>query len=285
MKSIFEFIDYRLFLRHYYEEKKAESRVFSFRYFALKAGINSSSFLKHIIDGRRNLTSAACEKFCTALKLSDKEKTFFRHLVFFNQARTAAEKQEHYAVLRSLAGNVKETVLKPSQYDYFAAWYVPVVRELVCIMDFGNDFGALGRAIQPPIGAVEARRAVRLLEKLGMIRRRAEGKYEQTATAIVADDAITMLAQRNYVAGMMQRAGHAVNAFGNHERHTSTMTLGVSMPAYGILQAEIEAFKDRVKSIVNHDQTSTRVYQLNLALFPVSIETGLLDHSARKVQL
>jgi uncharacterized protein (TIGR02147 family) len=283
MKSVFEFIDYRQFLKHFYGQKKAESRYFSFRYFAQKAGINSSSFLKHVMDGRRNLTPAACEKFQGALGLSAKEATYFRHLVSFNQARTAAEKQEHYAVLRSLAGNVKETVLKAAQYDYFANWYTPVVRELVCILDFKNDAGALGRAVQPPIGAVEARKAVHLLEKLGMIRRRQDGRYEQTATAVTADDSVTSLAQRQYVATMMLRSNEAVQAFEKKERHTSTVTLGISAPTFEMLSAEIEAFKDRVKSIVNQDQASTRVYQLNLALFPVSIETSATGRITKQV--
>ncbi|MBD3319960.1 MAG: TIGR02147 family protein [Chitinivibrionales bacterium] len=90
MESVFEFIDYRQFLNHYYYVKKAETRYFSFRYFANKAGINSSSFLKHVIDGRRNLTPVACVQFCAALGLDGKQATYFRHLVMFNQARTAA---------------------------------------------------------------------------------------------------------------------------------------------------------------------------------------------------
>jgi uncharacterized protein (TIGR02147 family) len=273
MKSVFEFIDYRQFLSYYYENKKAENRHFSFRLFTQKAGINSSSFLKHIIDGRRNLTPVTCEKFCRALGFNDKESTYFRHLVLFNQSTTASEKQEHYALLRSLTGAVRETVLKAAQYDYFAKWYMPVVRELVCAHDFKDDFSALGRAVLPRIGAVQARQAVRLLEKLGLIRRNGKGIFEQTMAAITADDGVTTLSQREYVATMMRRAGDAVYTFEKQQRHTSTVTVGISQPTYEVLAAEIEAFKDRVKKIVSQDPSFSRVYQFNVALFPVSVET------------
>jgi len=272
MENVFGYIDYRRFLSSYYKTKKAENRHFSFRLFAQKSGINSSSFLKHIIDGRRNLTPEACGKFCKALGLNDKETVYFRHLVLFNQAKSAAEKQEHYAVLRSLAGNVKETVLKPAQYDYFAKWYVPVVRELVCAKDFKDDFGAVGRSVVPPIGAVQAHQAVRLLEKLAMVRRRQDGRFEQTEAAITADDGVTTLSQREYVASMMRLGGNAVHAFDNQQRHTSTVTIGISKQTYETLAAEIEAFKDRMKRIVSQDNSFSRVYQFNVALFPVSIE-------------
>jgi uncharacterized protein (TIGR02147 family) len=273
MKTVFEFIDYRQFLFYYYKTKKEKSRHFSFRFFAQKAGINSSSFLKHIMDGRRNLTSVASEKFCKALGFNEKEALYFRHLVLFNQAKTAAEKQEHYAILRSLTGNVKETVLKAPQYEYFANWYMPVVRELVCARDFKDDFTALGRSIIPSIGAVPARQAVKLLEKLGMIRRNAKGRFEETATAITADDSVTTLSQREYVAIMMRKAGDAVHAIDKSQRHTSTVTIGISKATYDVLAAEIEAFKDRMKQIVSQDSSFSRVYQFNVALFPVTVES------------
>jgi uncharacterized protein (TIGR02147 family) len=146
-----------------------------------------------------------------------------------------------------------------------------VVRELVCARDFKDNFTELGRAVMPSIGAVQARQAVRLLEKLGMVRRKNDGKFEQTSNAITADDSVTTLSQREYVATMMRRAGDAVNAFDKHERHTSTVTIGVSRPTYELLAAEIEAFKDRIKKIVSQDSSFSRVYQFNVALFPVSV--------------
>ena len=37
--SVLEYIDYRLFLRHYYEDKKRTQRGFSYRWFNERAGI------------------------------------------------------------------------------------------------------------------------------------------------------------------------------------------------------------------------------------------------------
>jgi hypothetical protein len=48
------------------------------------------------------------------------------------------------------------------------------------------------------------------------------------------------------------------------------MTLGISSASYSLLAAELEAFKDRVKAIASRDENSNVVYQMNLALFPVS---------------
>jgi hypothetical protein len=86
-----DYIDYRLFLRDFYQFQKENTRHFSHRYFADKAGL------------------------------------YFKHLVLFNQATIAADKREHYQVLRAMKGIVIESVLQSSQYDYFSNWYLPIL--------------------------------------------------------------------------------------------------------------------------------------------------------------
>lgn len=273
MKSIFEYIDYRKYLHDYYEDKKKTTRHFSYRYFAQKSGITSPSFLKHVIDGKRNLTSAAIEKFITALKLKKKEASYFRNLVQFNQAKTSSEKQEHYAVLRSLFGTVQETVLRGKKYDYFQQWYNPIIRELICLHDFKDDYAALARSVVPAITEAQARKSLELLLDLKLVEETDTG-YRQTSSALIADDAITSMAVRSFAEAMLGHAQKALHNVAKTERYISATTMGVSKATYDVLVAEIEAFKDRIKTIVNNDKNSTIVYHLNMELFPMSKEMG-----------
>jgi uncharacterized protein (TIGR02147 family) len=284
MTPIFEYIDYRKFLSQYYEEKKSQTGYFSYRYFSQKAGINSPSFLKHVIDGKRNLTRPVAQKFCTALKLTTKESTYFRNLVLFNQAKTSEEKQEYYAVLRSLAGSVKESVLTPDQFDYFSKWYVPVVREMICLRDFGDDFKAIAAAIKPKILPSEAKAAVELLLRLKLVSRQKDGTYRQTSAAVTADSSVISLAVRSFTKTMFDHAKEAIDTVERKERHISGLTMGVSAATYAVLAAEIESFKDRLKMIVNRDQDGNRIYQMNIALFPVSDELDKGESSKGSIQ-
>jgi uncharacterized protein (TIGR02147 family) len=270
MQSIFEYIDYRKYLAAYYSEKKISSRCFSYRYFASKAGLHSPSFLKHVIDGKRNLTRSMIEKFCLGLELSAKETTYFRHLVLFNQATTSDEKQEHYAVLRSMAGSVKESTLNTDQFDYFANWFTPVIRELICQHDFKDDFKKIAGIVLPPILPSEAKFAVKLLLKLKLVRRKPEGGYVQTNSAVVADNSVTSMAVRAFTKAMIEHSKSAVDNIDRRLRHVSGVTMGITPETYEVLSAEIEAFKDRVKFIVNQDKGSGLVYQLNISLFPMT---------------
>jgi len=270
MDPIFEFIDYRKFLAAWYENKKTSFKHFSYRYFSQKLGINSPSFLKSVIDVKRNLTARMAERFSKVIGLSAKETRYFRNLVLFNQAKTPGEKQEYYAVLRSMAGMVRETTLSVDQYDYFSNWYTPVIRELICLHDFSDDYGKIASAVNPKILPRQAKTAVGLLVRLGLVERMDNGTYRQTNGAITADSSVTSLAVRSFTRTIFDMSKAAIDTFDKKERHMSGLTMGISAEAYDVIAAEIEALKDRVKVIVNRDNNANRVYQMGLSLFPVS---------------
>ena len=99
MHSLFEYMNYRDFLRDYYEEKKREHSFYSFRLFSQKAGFKSPNFLKLVIDGNRNLSKESVYKFVKALGLNKKESDYFENLVFFNQSESLEEKNAYLARL------------------------------------------------------------------------------------------------------------------------------------------------------------------------------------------
>jgi uncharacterized protein (TIGR02147 family) len=274
MNSIFSYINYRLFLRDYYEEQKKTTRVFSYRFFSRKAGINSPNFLKQIIESKRNLTRLTIDKFITALKLNNKEASFFRHLVLFNQAKVATEKQEHYAVMLSMMHTVKELRLSALQHEYYNHWFVPVVREMVSLYNFKGDYKSLAAAVVPSISVREARYAVKLLLKLGLIEQLPDGRYRQTEAAIISDSRVARMAVRSFNREMLRKAETALEEVPVEQRQIYGVTVGISKECYDVLAAEMAAFRDRVVAIVNGDTASDSVYQLHMQLFPLSRRLG-----------
>jgi hypothetical protein len=131
MNSVFSYVNYRRFLKDYYQQAKAEKKYFSYRYFSRRAGINSPNFLKVVIEGKRNLSSRTIDKFAGALGLDKKETVFFRRLVVFNQAKTASEKQESYIILREMANQMRLHADAADFPGIFDTWYGNVVRELM----------------------------------------------------------------------------------------------------------------------------------------------------------
>lgn len=271
MKSIYCYIDYRRYLADFYAEKKKTSRAFSHRYFALKAGIRSPVLLRRVIDGKRNLSDAMILKFAKGLGLSAGETVYFRHLVRFNQANTAAEKQEHYANLREKMNMVAQKTLTPDLYDYFDTWYNPVVRELVCLGNFGDDYQTLARSVVPEISAAQARKSMELLKRLELIQQKPDGRKVLCDKALATESEVSSLAVRSYNSKMVGLAQESIERFAQSNRHVSGLTLTCSEPLYDLIVAEINAFKERIVTMVNtNPEPHTRVMQLNMQLFPLS---------------
>ena len=120
--NIYEYLDYRAYLRDLFEEKKANVRGFSYRSFCRKAGIVNPSFLKLVIEDKRNLTPASIMKFAKGFGLKRHEAEFLHNMVMFNQSflwvcRCQGERVE----LKALSGNVSAKPLKPEHKDHRSA--------------------------------------------------------------------------------------------------------------------------------------------------------------------
>lgn len=270
VEPVYTYIDYRIFLRDFYNEQKKVVRHFSYRYFNLRAGVTSPVFLKLVIEGKRNLSAKTIPGFCRACQLNKSESIFFRHLVFFNQSKNSSEKQEHYAVLVSMASNVHKKIMGSEQFEYFEKWYHPAIRELVCLENFADDFEKLALTLNPSISPISAKNSVKLLLRLGLLKRESDGTYSQVDRALGTSASITPLAIRSFNKSMISLAAQALDEIPVKQRHASGVTMGISSQCYDVLCDEIEAFKDRIARIVEADRDSDRVYQFNIQFFPLS---------------
>lgn len=270
IKPIFNYIDYRIYLKDYYDQKKRTTTYFSYRYFSNISQIHSPNFLKLVIEGKRNLTREVIEKFTKALKLNQKESTFFRSLVLFNQAKTAAEKQEHYLVLKTFALTVNEKVVGSDVYDYYENWYNSVIRELICQYDFKDEYEKIAQSVFPRITPKQARESVEVLLKLNLVGRNCNGSYHLIDKAITTGPEVASFAVRNFNRAMIGLAEKALDSVPVHCRHASGITMGIPAEGYDIIVSEIYAFRDRITQIANSFDKNTKVYQLNIQFFPVS---------------
>jgi uncharacterized protein (TIGR02147 family) len=176
MGSIYNYSDYRVLLREHYCREKESNPRFSYRFLSQRAGINSPSYYKQVMEGTRSLTKATVLKTCRALKLKGAEAEYFENLVFFNQAHNLEEKNLYFEKIVALGRKCKERTIRDDEYEYFTAWYHCVVRELATMVDFNYDFEALGRMLKPRLTPDQTSHSVDLLLKLGFIKKEG-GRY------------------------------------------------------------------------------------------------------------
>jgi uncharacterized protein (TIGR02147 family) len=271
MVSVFDYSDYRQFIKDYLERHKAVNPSFSYRYLSQKAGINSAPFFKFIIEGKRNLTKATILKTCMALKLNDREAEYFENLVFFNQAKTVAEKNIYFERLVEKQRHRNVVKIKEDQFEYFSEWYHCVVRELVCMVDFKNDYMALSKSLRPAISPREAAKSVELLLSLGFLKK-INGRYNQSEPVLSTEYNLASHQVVNFQIKMLQKAIEAFDKCKQHERLTSATTLAVSHSTYEKMVEKLRTMRAELLELARNDSAPENVYELIINLFPLTVK-------------
>ena len=270
MKTIFEYLDYRLYLKDYYLEKKKMSK-FSFREFSKMAGFTSPVFIKLVIEGKSNVRKSSIGKLSQALGLVKTERYFFENLVMFNQAKNIDEKMRFLEKLKKSTSTLKSYVLTDEHFEYFSQWYHAVVKELLNEMEFKGDYTLLAGTILPPVKVAEVEQSVQLLKRLGLVNEDENGVLRVTRQFIsTAGISMQALAVKNVQRKMAHLAADAIDSTPPPERDISGVSIGISQEGFNKVQEELARCRQRLLEIAAEDKLSNRVYRVNLHLFPLS---------------
>ncbi|MFH0920347.1 MAG: TIGR02147 family protein [Fibrobacterota bacterium] len=269
--SIFKYHDFRKFLKELFLYNKTLNRHFTFRYFSQKSGLASPSALKEIVDGKKNLTQSSIIKVASGFKLNKSETEYFTHLVYFNQSETEAEKTRYYQALSKIQNSKKGKTLTSEQFEYYSNWYNSAIRELAATPGFKDDAEWIAGRLNPRITPAEARKAVDLLLRLGLLVRKEDGTLKQDSPKLEVDPDVTTLSIRNFNRSMIDLGREAIERHAQEQREVSGLTLGISKECAVEIKNMIREFKKSVLQYAANDtRTAEEVFQLNFQYFPLS---------------
>lgn len=271
--KIFEYLDYREFLKDFYNFKKALNPAFSLRVFSDKIGFKAKDFISRVMNGEKKLSDQSIPKVANALQLGKHEAEFFTSLVKFNQAQTMDERdnafQEMQAVLKVVHFKEKQHLLGHCQYMVYSHWRHLTIRSLIGLFGFNGDYEALARQVHPKITADEAKKSVKLLESCNLIRKNEDGSFELTESAITTGDRTSKIALRGFHQHCLKLGADSIDLDASSERNISGLTLGISKEGYERIVERINAFRKEIALIAEEDKNADKVYQMQFVLFPV----------------
>jgi uncharacterized protein (TIGR02147 family) len=273
MPDIYQYSDYRKYLKALLEEKKKENKLFSHRAVLQKMGVSSTGFLANVLSGRKNLTPDQVQKLTGILKMKAGEARYFECLVLFNQARSLEDKN---AQMKRMVANqkVETRTLSKKHLNLFNNWHYVVLREMLYFHRLKDDYRTAGRMLQPSISSEEVEKAVRELEALDFIAKDAEGVYRQKDLAVTTGNEIRSVQVANFQMETLELAKAALDRLPMAERDISCMTLTLSAGSFEQVKTEIQAFRKRLSAIAIADDQADQVYQANIQFFPVTKKEG-----------
>ena len=271
MARLTDYIDARKWLADECRHRQESRPGFSVRALLKKSGIASPSYLRQVIDGKRNLTAETTERLIAGFGLGKDDAEFFRELVGFTQAKSAATKKRHYERMLALAEGSQARLLGEGEYRFYEKPHLPALREALCARSWDGDWKAIARSLVPPISVAEAKAGAKLLERLGLVVRDGEN-WTLAERNLTTGHEVDSLAVRGHNRRMMELGARALDELPRDRRHVSGVAFGVSAGTKKLIELEIEAFEDRVMRLIARDEGKRpdEVCQLLCALFPLA---------------
>lgn len=270
--DIFDYINYRDFLRDYISYKRKRDSNFTHREILKKIGISSTGFLSNVISGKKNLNDEHTEALAIVLELNQREQICFGYMVSYNQARSIEEKKRWFDRLAGMK-QVKSTLLKNNQLSLFSRWYYVYIRDLLSIIDFSDNYYDLARQLFPAITEAEAERAVANLHQMGLIERDSEGFWRPLDRVISTGDEVVSLQLADFQIKTMDMGKQALEKIPAKRRDISVLSLTLSKEQFIKAKREIQDFRKRLLSIATNDEEADQIYQCNIQFFPVTRDT------------
>jgi uncharacterized protein (TIGR02147 family) len=285
--NIFDYLDFRKFLSDYFESRYHDDHGFSRSEFSREVfcpGEKDGRKLKHrgyfndIVNKSAAVTANTAELFIQAfrrdkeLKFDKDETQYFRALVAFNQAVIPDEREMYFHHLVSLNHSPRR-VLDAEMLSLYNDWRHSVVRAILDVYDFADNYSALAKNVSPPITAKKARDSIKLLASLGLIKKDDRGFWKPTDKSITAPPQAQNELIIQYQLALLEFAKQSLIMNHSRPQNITTNTISLSDEAFTTLRERLEKFRSEARSIVaKDDKPASKIYQLNIQLFPASKE-------------
>lgn len=269
--DIYNYIDYREFLKNYFSKEKETNHHFSFRYFARISGFTSPGFLKMVMDGERNLSPASINKLSKGVKLNPKEAAYFEALVLFTQSDNPKDRGLYFERLSSLKPHAKIQGIEKDQYEYFTQKHYVILREMVALPHFKEDPVWIAQHIETLIKPKDVEHALSVLMRLGLIKRNETGRLIQADASLSTPPEVNSVEVYNFHREMLDEAKEVMLKVPPEVRDVSSLTIPIPLESIKGIKEKIQNFRDQIMSDINKGSTNYHeVYQLNIQLFPVT---------------
>jgi uncharacterized protein (TIGR02147 family) len=270
-KTVFDYIDYTEFLNDAVKSTKERKPIFSQRYIAQSLGLRSSGYFLYILQGKRKLSEELALRTAQLFKLNKRETEYFLLLVSYARAKSHLEKQFLFERI-ALARRKAPRIVEPGQYNYYEKWYYLAIREYVALHSFSDDFEGLARGLSPSITSAQAKEAVDTLEKIGLIKRNAQGLYERAEAVTTTGNTWQSETIHNLQQQFLDISKEALECLPKEKRDFSNCTVSMSLETFEIVRKKISEVRNQILDLARTDTNPQAIYQINFQAFPLHVK-------------
>jgi len=249
--------DFLSYLQNEFVRRCQKNPKYSLRSFARYLGMSSSA-LSAIVNGGRPLSEKNMQKIGLALGLTLTEIAQFK--------RTSHGNSKY---LRSIEPRNEDYVqISADQFSIISDWIHYAILQLSTTKDFRWNRNWIAKRLD--VSATEVVSAIDRLKRVGLIRK-IKDSYENISPSFTSDltPGLSSDAQKQYQEKTLKKAITAIREVPIEFRDHSSITFSVRKQDLERAKEMITNFRRQLCESLQHTK-SDEVYQLNMALFPLT---------------
>lgn len=262
---IFQYKDYRNFLRELFKQKQQKNPQYSLRAFAQTLDLPVST-LSDVLRDKRALTLESAEKTVPGLKLVPSEARYFRMLVELQLVSPeSARYQQLINQIESISAQASRTQLDKQQMESLTQCWLFTLIELAGIEGFLLNESSAATALS--IQQDHVRQLLNSLVEAGQLELLENGSYKKKGTGVMASSESMNLNLRQFHMEMMDRAKRSLIEQKPRERFVGSETFSFDSTQLNEANEIIEEFFSKMVMLANRTRQKDSVYHLGVQMF------------------
>ncbi|RME27939.1 MAG: TIGR02147 family protein [Deltaproteobacteria bacterium] len=265
--SVFDYVDYRRFLRDWLNWKCASRPGYGMGVFAMNAGLSRST-LANVLAGRRQPTPESLDGFARAMGLDDDARHYLGRLVDLSRATNL---DEHAAILRELFDHQRYghgQRVDVAQLEGLSRWYAMAIHEMAGLPGFVADADWLAARLQPPADRDEVARVLDEMRSAGLL-------DDDPVHRLHTPPEVEHLGAYRLHQSAIDAAKDALVAVPHDRRSFHLATLSVPRDKVSMLFDELEALVRRLRELADAERADAdAVVQVNVQAWLAGLVGG-----------
>ncbi len=266
MIDIFEYFDFRLFLKDWQEEQKESGLGFSFRTLADVHGLGSHSHFFDVVNGR-TLSGRYIDKYVEMVGLSSLSEEYFRGLVTYEQSSGVYERTIVLKNLLTLSPQHKTIQLEVEALEFFSSYECPILLQVLAWRPKVKCVETLGKLIYPRIGIKKTKLALNKLIHLKFVEwNKAKEEWVILNKHLSFKDVGKKMILHPYHTESLSK-GLEQYKEKYEDQSFSTLSMATSESVKKKIEEKMVAFRKQIVELVKADPKIETVLQINMQMF------------------
>ena len=267
--DIYQYDDFRQYLRDAFETQKKEDPSFTHRRFAELADVKNAGTLHDVIQGKRMLSVKVQEACVRVFGLKPVAAEFFRLLVDYRQCKNPEDQTGIFREIQNRRAHSSFVRLNAAQVRYYEDTAYALVLSAVEAAQFRGNYEDLAGFLRPALPILKVKKCVRDLCDWGLMRQGSDGIYVVTSRFIEPPSTLrepVRLMNRDWIL----QSAEAILKVAPKDRHMSTVILAVSENTRQKIMERIEDARRDIFALAQADTAAETVMQLSMQFYPKS---------------